>query len=383
MAGVAFEVTEGGCWLEGYWWWVNDGSPAQPTAPQKFSLWSAYSQNNGILISSSVVTSDDLTAGQWNYVPVEAPVQLAIGTTYVAAAGVNGSFPNTNDQFGPGDPYAAGIVNGPLTGYSDQGGSRPAFYNLPQGVFTTAGGDVSLIMPNGGSGSANFWLDVQVSDAVPSGYGGSYRLWPNKSDASPQTSADAPVNYVVATEIHLSQPCALNYIWYYSPGGTAHLATECGVWDIGTGKLVASDNSPSWSGAAASGWVSCAFSEVVLPAGKYRVSVYNGTTNPDGWSAKQLHYWDVGVGQNGITNGPLYAPRQAAASLADIYQGSGQEPGQAVFAVGPPDQYPHLYGNGLAQNYWVDVEVTPTADSGSGPGSGSAVDPGAFLGFFM
>ena len=36
------------------------------------------------------------------------PLPLAIGATYVAATGFTGSFPDTNGQFGSGDPYAAG-----------------------------------------------------------------------------------------------------------------------------------------------------------------------------------------------------------------------------------------------------------------------------------
>ena len=87
-------------------------------------------------------------------------------------------------------------------------------------------------MPGSGSNSANFWMDLQVSDTAPTGYSGSYRLWPNKWDAAPETTADSAVNYVVATEVHLSQSCTLNNIWYYSPQGVGQLATECGVWDI-------------------------------------------------------------------------------------------------------------------------------------------------------
>ena len=356
LAGVAFEVTTGGCWLDGYWWWVcNTG---QPTAAQKFALWSMYGGGVGSLVSGSVVTSGALTAGQWNYVPLPAPLPLAIGTQYVAATGFTGSFPITNGQYGSGGPYSAGITSGPLFAYSDGSGSAPAPYTA-QGTFGTQGSDPTVSVPTGGSGSSNFWMDVQVSSAAPSGYSGSYRLWPNKFDASPTTGPDSPVNYVVATEVHLSTSCSLNAIWYYSPSGTSQLATECGVWDISTRKLVAGTSSPTWSGAAGKGWVSCSFSGVTLPPGMYRVAVYNGAATPDEWSSNQLHYWDVGVGKNGITNGPVSAPSLAEASDATIYQGSITEPGQSVFAVGPPNAYPNLYVDKLAQNYWVDMEVTP------------------------
>ena len=37
LAGVLFEVTTGGCWFDGYWWWVCPSG--QSTAAQKFALW--------------------------------------------------------------------------------------------------------------------------------------------------------------------------------------------------------------------------------------------------------------------------------------------------------------------------------------------------------
>jgi hypothetical protein len=312
-------------------------------------------------------------------VPLDTPLLLAIGTCYNACTGFTGSFPSTRNQYGSGDPYAAGIVNGPLTAYSDVSGSLPSPYSTAQGVFGTNGSDPTVHMPTGGAASDNFWIDVQVSDTAPAGYSGSYRLWPNKYDASLMTAGDSAVNYVVATEVHLSQPCTVDNIWYYSPSLSTQLATECGIWDIGTRQLVAENTSPNWSGTAGSGWVSSAFTGVTLPAGKYRVAVYNGAATPVSWSGKQLNYWRTGDGQNGITNGPISAPQLASAANADIYQGSGQEPGQSTFAVGPPNQYPDLYVDGLAQNYWVDLEGTPGAST-SPPVS--TVNSNAFLTFF-
>ena len=387
LAGVQFEVTAGGLWFEGYWWWVCPSGA--PTSAQKFALWNVTGQGSSTLVPGSVVTSGALAAGQWNWVPLPAPFLLAVGTCYNACTGFTGSFPNTNDQFGSGDPYAAGLVNGPLTAYSDTDGSLRTPYTTSQGVFGVAGTDPSVNMPGSGSNSANFWMDLQVSDTAPMGYSGSYRLWPNKWDAAPETTADSAVNYVVATEVHLSQSCTLNNIWYYSPQGVDQLATECGIWDLDTQKLVAENTSPSWSGGAASGWNSCAFTGVTLSAGKYKVAVYNGAVAPGPWSAKQLRYWDIGAGQNGIANGPLYAPQLADASTANEDKGSGQEPGQCTYAVGPPNRYPDLYGDGLAQNYWVDVEVTPATGSTNSPPPSSpppseppTVNSGSFLTFF-
>lgn len=357
ITGVEFEVTHSADWFEGYWLWVCGSG--QPTTPVECALWSMTGGATGTLVASSVVTSGTLTAGQWNYIPLSAPIQLALGAPYTAAIGVNGPFPDTPNSFGAGDPYSAGIVTGPLTGYSDSSGSLPPPYGNGQGCATAAGSDPSVYMPVA-HGPDNFWVDVQISDGIPPGfsYSGSWRLWPNMWGAL-GASTDSPVNYVIATEVHFSRTVTLNKIWYYSIAGTAQLATECGVWSIATQTLVADNESPTWSGAAGSGWVSCSFTSVTIPAGAYRVAVYNNAATPDAWSAKLLNYWDIGLGSNGITTGgPLLAPNLAGASLANKFGESGQEPGQAVFAVGPPDQYPNLYVDGLAQNYWVDVEVT-------------------------
>lgn len=393
IAGVEFYVSQGNCWFEGYWWWVC-ASGNQPTGPTKCALWNAV-QNNGLLVANSVVTSGTLAAGQWNYIPLSTPIQLAIGTPYVAAIAVNGPFADTPSQFNAGDPFSAGIINGPLAAYSGTTGSNKPPYNNGQATFTTTGSDPASTIPlntdPGGDGGSNFWVDVQVSDTAPAGYAGSYRLWPNKLDASPYTTGDNMSNYVVGTEIHLTQACTLNGIWYYSPtnSGTAQLATSADVWDIGTQANVASISSPSWSGAAGSGWVRAAFAAgTTLGPGNYRVSIYNGAASPDSWSPKQLGYWAFyppgnyrAEAPNGITSGPLYAPPTANAATAYEYGGlasatppysnGSQEPGQGVFAVGPPNQYPYLYVDAFFQTYWVDLEVTPLG-----------LNSGAFLTFF-
>ena len=161
-------VTTGGCWLDGYWWWVCQSG--QSTAAQKFALWCLYDAGSGSLVANSTVTSGTLTAGQWNYVPLPAPLPLAIGATYVAATGFTGSFPDTNNQFGSGDPYSGGIVSGPLTAYSDASGSNPSPFKTAQAVFSVAGTDPTANMPIYGSSSSNFWMDVQVDYVSASGH---------------------------------------------------------------------------------------------------------------------------------------------------------------------------------------------------------------------
>jgi hypothetical protein len=66
-----------------------------------------------------------------------------------------------------GGPYAAGIVDGPLSAFSDQSGTLPAPFGMAQGVFGVPGSDPTVCMPGQGSDSANFWMDLQVTDTAP------------------------------------------------------------------------------------------------------------------------------------------------------------------------------------------------------------------------
>lgn len=392
--GLSFYVTEGGKWFEGYWYYCC--ASGQSTSPAKFALWSTINSNStGRVVPGSVVTSGTLTAGQWNYIPLPAPVQLGIWGVYVAAVGVpNGAgFPDTAGQFGSGQPYAAGIANGPLVAFSDLGAGNPSPGTFGQSATTAAGSDPAVNLPGGSAGHDNLWLDVQVTNTPPAGYGGSYRLWPNMADADFATAADASVNYVIGTEIIISQPVYVNAIWYYMPPGTAQFATSADIWRVRDGVRVATQQAPVWcktgggkasftsgAGAGSAQWVYCTLpGPVYLAPGDYYVTVYDGNATPDGWGAKRLYYWESGntpgnthltaaPGISGITSGPLYAPPTPLASPIQDFTTGQPEPGQSVFAVGPPNQFPNQYvGNGpglgpaLFQNYWVDLEATPAA----------------------
>jgi len=394
IAGVVFAVAGGGNWFQGYWWWV--AASGQSTSPVKCALWSPYSANNGTLIANSVVTSGTLTAGQWNYIPLPTPIQLSPsydsnypeeGSAYIAGIGVNGSFPDTNGF------WSTAINSGPLYAYQGGGGTNGCPWGLPQGVFSVGGSDPSVTMPHSSSNTDNFWVDVQISTTAPTGYNGSYRLWPNKYDANPATSGDSQTDYVIATEIDITQTVTLNNIWYYSPSGTAQLATWAGVWSVtgaDSGSIVAQNTSPSWSGAAGSGWVSTPVSGTLSP-GTYKVSVYNNAASPDFWSAHDATtaYFDLGAGANGVTWGPLTAPQLSQGASAYAFGGSSittppyttgtvshAQPTFSQPATGlTMPAYPYLYAAVTAdtdssnavhtQNYWVDLEATPAATNGA------------------
>lgn len=370
IVGVTFFVT-GEAWFQGYWWWVCESG--QSTSPVECALWQASAGYAATVVPGSVVTSGELTAGQWNWIPLGAPLPLSIGASgaeagaavYLAAIGCNGAFPDTSNSFGSGDTYGAGIVTGPLSAFSAPSGTLPSpFYN-GQGAFTVAGSDPSVVAPLNGS-SDNFWVDVQVTDAAPDG--ASYRLWPG-FPTIPPTQNDDDFEQTMGTEFILSGWCALDNIWFYSPPGASQLPTRCGIWDTRTQEVVAgTDNSsPSWSGAAASGWISCSYSGVVMPAGRYKVAVYTPGGSDNFYQETEDYFGGGGpASSGGIMYGPLSAPDTAHASA----------PGQTTYQHGGW-LYPLTYDSQFSgQNRWVDVEITPT----SAPAP--PVNSGAFLTFF-
>ena len=374
IAGVTFFVTSE-AWLQGYWWWVCGSG--QSTSPVKCALWQASSANDATLVPGSIVTSGELVAGQWNWISLEIPLPLSIGAAgakagvaeYVAAIGCNGSFPDTNNSFGSSDPYGTGITDGPLSAFSAQSGRLPSPFGIDQGAFTTVGSDPSTAPPLGGDGTHdNFWVDVQVTDTSPAGT--SYRLWPSYPTIPPTTNSD-DFEETMGTEFTLSEQCALNKIWYYSPPDSTQLPTRCGIWNVSTREVVSdTDNSsPSWSGPAASGWISCSYSGVILPAGDYNVAVYTPGGSDNFYLETENYFGGDGPASSaGITYGPLSAPNVANATA----------PGQTTYQHGGwlyPDTYDTEFDG---QNRWVDVEITPSAASSAA----SPVNSSAFLSFF-
>jgi len=388
-AGLTFTVTQGGCWLEGYWWWVpSAGSP--PTAAQKFALWSVFAQgpHQAVPVSAATVTSGTLSAG-WNYVPLAAPVQVAPGMTYVAATSPNGNFPDTTHQFGAGNPYASGITNGPLTVPASG-----ASFAMAQSPFSASVSDPAAGFPDTNDLDDLLWLDVQVTDTAPPGYAGSWRLWPN-SGITATTGGDNASTFILATEVHLSQACTLNAVWYYSLAGAASLATWAGVYDIGSQTAVAANTSPAWkkpdgtSASAGSGWVYCTFAGVTLAAGSYKAAYYNSGGAGGSWSSRDFGYWLTGPGASGITNGPLSAPAMGAAATAYVFTnnggagsppwtgGFGSEAQNGTFALTGP-QYPYMGvdyrltsgqdpAGAVAESFWADMEVTPVVQQTQPP----------------
>ncbi|HEX4830205.1 MAG TPA: hypothetical protein VH478_03820 [Trebonia sp.] len=384
--GLVFGVTDIS-WFEGYWWWVAT-TGGQSTSPQKFCLWQMDGSGTAHLISGSVVTSGTLKAG-WNWVPLATPIALSVanntrnstlstdgGAVYIASTGFTGPFPITAGQYGAGGAYANGILSGPLLGYSDQTGTAapPSIgYNLMQGEFGTAYTDPTIAPPNNNSSnSSNFWLDVQVSDTAPSGYSGSYRLFPNIPVVVTNVAAEDTFQQTTGTMFTLSEACTVGKVWFYSspqlqqPAG---LPASTQIWDMNAKDVVAgSQLTASWSGAVGSGWVynNYASASLTLPAGDYAVAVFNPggkTFYVENRGYFGTHFQNtMGAAPSGFSNGPLSTPGQDAANTK-----WGADFGNSLYlftSTGVPTFPAGWDTNDDGENRWIDIEVTP---SGSAP----------------
>lgn len=154
--GVEFFVTQSGCSLTGYRWWLPAGGN---TFAVTVRLYSTTNGTTGTLIPAGTVTSGTLTAGSWNTLPV-TPVALTASTHYRAVV----TYAGTNDHYGATSLYwssgagSAGITNGPLTAPNSAGA-----LNNGQGSFnepSTAGFSASTF------NQTNYWLDVTVDDGA-------------------------------------------------------------------------------------------------------------------------------------------------------------------------------------------------------------------------
>lgn len=371
IAGTMFDVTSGGLWFTGYYWWIAaSGQDTAPAGGFKFALWQLSDASLGILVPGSVTTVGSLTAGQWNFVPLSTPLLLtpcagnSYGAVYLAAIGyvAAAGFPSSTHQFGSGNTYSAGITNGPLvapsshyTGSTQDAGN--AFgWTKPQCPFTTTSADPSSVMPASNDLDDNLWIDVQVSDQAPAN--ASYRTFPNSpAFVVPGFGAQASA-YTLGLQFSVSQACQLTRIWHYSPPGSTVLPARCGLWDVNSQTEVAgSDNSsPSWSGAAGSGWISCTYSggPTLTANTPYKVSTFT-SDNVHAWFLASAGWWGGSPGPftSGIVHGPLTTPGNAATAQ-----------GQNSWNQGITWTYPatgNLTTGASPENDGVDVEVTPLA----------------------
>lgn len=391
IAGIGFQATSGIVWLQGYWWYAGGA-----ISPQKFALWCVTGGTTygggiaGSVVPGSTVTSGTLTANAWNYVPLPSPVPLSVGCPYVAATGltINGAFAAVNNQFSSGGPYGSGLASGALLAFGDStagGTNGNPWGGWPNGLFATGQGtDPAAYMPRAGSNSANFGIDVQVSDAAPPGFTGPWTFYPSATVARPPTTPDAAAPYGVAVEGLCTAPARLTGIMVYSPAAATVLPAWCGAWDVATQQCVAENLAPPWSGGIGSGWVQSPVAPVTLvPGRRYRFQV-NVTTNSVAVAKDAGDPWGPsGALRNGIAAGPVTAVPLSNASSAYNYNNNpgGTPPysdgtllahGQSVFSQtvagwsGRPP-FPVLWANGGGGGSGTqDYLVSPVCYSAAG-----------------
>lgn len=356
--GLCFQTTQGGLFFQGYQWYVPAANGN--TAAATFALWQVTGTSGvGTIVPGSTVTSGTLTAGQFNFVPVTTPLQLAPGMFYEAVIGQTSTagIPITTGQFGLGNPYAGGITNGPVRAFSSATGTLPALaagqsgaaWNFQQPFDHGVTADPTVGFPNGNDADDLLWLDIQVTDQAPAG--SSYRFMPNAPGGfSGGINQGA---FTLGLEFSVSQRCALSKIWHYSPSGSVALPTRCGLWNVGSQTVVpGSDNqAPTWSGAAASGWISCDYSGagvVLAPNTNYKVSTFLAATTSNWFAALNNLFGAGNFYQNGVTAGPLSILNNATAT-------PGQSSWHPTTTWGYPD-------TSTAPEYdGVDVELLPLA----------------------
>ena len=128
-----------------------------------------------------------------------------------------------------------------------------------------------------------------------------------------------------------AQSGALTGIWVYSPSGVTVTPAACAIYDVVSTTAVSGtlNSSPSWSGAAGSGWIKCSYNgSVTLNASQaYAVAVYYNAT-----VAYLVYSWP-------LTSGIITATG-------------------AAYDVGGALTYPESAAGGFT--YWADVELTVT-----------------------
>lgn len=325
--GMLFKVTST-AWFQGFWWWVCPAG-GQSTAAQKFVLL-PINQGSGhgqaaTAIPAATVTSGTLSSG-WNFIPVAAPLLLTQQWTYMVTTAFANAFPSVSGEFSSTGIHSAGITNGPLFAFSDQGASAPdPFANFQCSFINGASPfDPAVTFPGFQNGGFNVYLDVQVTDTAPSG--ATYRLFPNLLASVANTldwdATATTTSFTVGNTFSLSQPCSLQKMWYFSDPACTLLPSRIGIWDVGTQTVVSgTDNaSPSFKkpdgtvGAAGNGWLYVDYSGagITLPLGRNMIAAVFSAGGA-AWRASSNPFWGTGglggsavnVGKNGLGNGQI------------------------------------------------------------------------------
>src|ERR1035441_4065487 len=156
--GLQFHVTTTTCTLTGYYWWLPATDDTTGTN-YSFRLYSTTNGTTGTLTSGTPrAGSGTWPAGAWTFPPL-TPVALTSGTIYVAVSshtsGAKSAYGATALYWNSGGG-SAGLTSGPISvpGSGTALNSATSAYNEPEaGTFPAT------------ASTANYWLDIQVTDS--------------------------------------------------------------------------------------------------------------------------------------------------------------------------------------------------------------------------
>lgn len=168
--------------------------------------------------------------------------------------------------------------------------------------------------------------------------------------ASPASLVADTAGYTLGMQFALTSNAPLTGIWFFSASGAGALPGACCIFSNQSQAGVAGtvNTSPTWSGAAGSGWVKCSYngSVTLTSATHYRVAVfYAGGSN---WYSDTAAYFVSGAGSGGLTSGIITVPNEATADDSGVQDGFNTNTSGMT--------YPASGTSG--PNYWIDVEVT-------------------------
>lgn len=132
----------------------------------------------------------------------------------------------------------------------------------------------------------------------------------NQATTAGLAASSVTTGRTVASGFTVSYNCSLTGIWFRSATQSVILPTACAIYDSANQSTpVAINSSPSWSGAAASGWVKCTFDgSVTLQTGKtYYVCAFSAGGSK-WWSSATTFPAAMGGGTpwaSAVVSGPL------------------------------------------------------------------------------
>lgn len=149
--GVEFYTTKD-TQLTAFYYWMSNAS--QSHAARTFRLYQCLGGDNGAFVAGSEVAASAYSDGAWNRYPLSNPPVLSANQHYRAVVFCDAA----NAYCGTNDFWTADITNGFLV--------APSAANAvatDQGSFVVS---AAIAYPFESFSSGNYWIDVEVNDAV-------------------------------------------------------------------------------------------------------------------------------------------------------------------------------------------------------------------------